>query len=213
MKIAFFSESTADEAALKILVAGILEDEIEDTDLPNTLIYRSSSHLDKDLPSVINAVHYNSNAEALVVASDSDDTPVHVMEHENIENEKCRLCKLKKVVKNAISKLQALQGKGVLKVSIGVPVPAIEAWYLYNINPHVSEATWIFKQNGGKIRYDRQKLKELVYETTRPSLQKETECAVKEASRIVESDLLEGLENSFPQGFGGFANEVRNWKQ
>ena len=31
MKIAFFSESVADEAALKILVAGILNEEIEET--------------------------------------------------------------------------------------------------------------------------------------------------------------------------------------
>lgn len=59
MKIAFFSESIADESALKILAAGILNDEVEETDLPNRLQYRSSSHLDRDLPAVIKAVHYS----------------------------------------------------------------------------------------------------------------------------------------------------------
>lgn len=176
------------------------------------MIYRSCTHLDRDLPSVISAVHYNSNAEALVVASDSDDTPVHISAHEDKEDKKCRLCQLRKAVENTLSKLQTFEGKDLLKVAIGVPVPAIEAWYLFGVNPQVSENYWLRFQNGEKIRYDRRKLKELVYGTHRPSLQIETECAVKECQRIVENNLLDGLENDFPQGFGGMANEVRNWK-
>jgi hypothetical protein len=212
MKVAFFSESTADESALKILVSGILEDEIEETDLPNKLIYRSSTHLDRDLPAVISAVYYNSNADALIIASDSDDTPVHISEHEDKENDKCRLCQLKKAVEMSLSRLQTFEGKELLKVAVGVPVPAIEAWYLFGINPQVSENYWIRFQNGEKIRYDRRKLKELVYGTHRPSLQKETECAIKEATRIVENELFEGLTKDFPQGFGKMAGEVRLWK-
>ncbi|HRH40731.1 MAG TPA: hypothetical protein PKY82_03735 [Pyrinomonadaceae bacterium] len=212
MKIAFFSESVADESALKILVSGILEEEIEDTNLPNNLIYRSCTHLDRDLPAVISAVYYNSNAEALVVASDSDDTPVHINEHENKENEKCRLCKLRKTIEKSLSKLQAFEGKDLLKVAIGVPVPAIEAWYLFGINPQVSSNYWFRFQNGEKIRYDRKKLKEQVYGTTRPSLELETKRAVEETIRIVENELLEGLEINFPQGFGKMADEIRLWK-
>ncbi|MGC2238176.1 MAG: hypothetical protein WA584_18630 [Pyrinomonadaceae bacterium] len=212
MKIAFFSESIADETALRILVAGILGEEIEATDLPNRLQYRSSSHLDRDLPAVISAVHYTSNAEALIVVSDSDDTPVHIQTHEETANEKCRLCQLRLAASDRISKLKVVSGKEMLKVAIGVPVPAIEAWYLFGKNPQLYEATWIRKLNGENITYDRKRLKDEVYGTTRPSINLETECAVKEAIRIIENNLLEDLERAFPYGFGSLINEVRAWK-
>ncbi|MGI8641042.1 MAG: hypothetical protein ACR2MG_13995 [Pyrinomonadaceae bacterium] len=213
MKIAFFSESEADEAALKILVAGILGEEIEKTNLPNTLEYRSSSHLDKDLPAVITGVHYTTDAEALIVVSDSDDTPVHTKQHEKTANEKCRLCQLRKAVDEKISKLRKVTGKEIIKIAIGIPVPAIEAWYLLGKNPSVFEATWIRKQQGEKVSYDRIKLKEEVYETSRPSKDLETEHAVKESKRIIENGLLGELEKAFPCGFGTLANEVRSWKR
>jgi hypothetical protein len=212
MKIAFFSESTADEAALKILVAGILGEQIEETNLPNKLIYRSSSHLDKTLPAVIRAVHYNSDAEALVIVSDSDDTPVHTKTHEETQIEECRLCQLRKAIAETLSKLQPVAGKGIIKVSVGVPVPAIEAWYLYGINPQLYEATWIRKQNGENITYNRKSLKQEIYGTVRPTIDLETECAVKEVKRIIESELLENLQKDFPYGFGSMAHEIRSWK-
>ncbi len=211
MKIAFFSESTADESALIIIVRGILQEEIEETNLPNKLIYRSSSHLDRDLPSVIAAVYYDSNAEALVVASDSDDTPVHIAEHENNLNHNCRLCQLRKAVENSLRGLQKIESRELLKVAIGVPVPAIEAWYLIGINPHVSENYWFRYQSGEKITYDRKKLKELVYGTSRPSLELETKRAVEECERLVGNQLLAELEMSFPEGFGRLSNEVKSW--
>lgn len=213
MKIAFFSESVADEAALKILVAGILNEEIEETDLPNRLEYRSSSHLDRNLPNVISAVHYNSNADALIVVSDSDDTPVHTAEHEELGNEKCRLCSLRQAVGDNISKLRAVVGKEIIKVAIGVPVPSIEAWYLFGKNPQLYETTWIRQQNGEIIIYDRMRLKEEAYGTTRPSIDLETKTAKDEASRIIENKLLEELEKAFPYGFGTLANEVRSWRR
>lgn len=211
MKIAFFSESVADEAALKILVAGILNEEVEETNLPNRLEYRSSSHLDRDLPVVISAVHYNSNADALIVVSDSDDTPVHTAEHEELRNEKCRLCQLRKTIDEKVSKLRAVAGKEMLKVAIGIPVPAIEAWYLIGKNPQLYETTWIRQQNGEKITYDRMKLKKKAYGTTRPSIDLETEKAKNEAKRIVKNNLFEEFEKAFPYGFGTLANEVRSW--
>jgi hypothetical protein len=45
--------------------------------------------------------------------------------------------------------------------------------------------------------------------TDRPSLERETECAVTEARRII-SDLAV-LETAFPAGFGLMAQEVRSW--
>jgi hypothetical protein len=212
MKIAFFSESTADEAALKILVAGILGEKIEDTDLPNSIIQRSSSYVDKLLPIVIKAVYYNSDAEALVVVSDSDDKPVHTLEHEQNENDKCRLCQLRKAANDTIRRIRLIEGRGVIKVAIGIPVPAIEAWYLIGKNPRVGEASWIRRQNGEAVGYDRIKLKEEAYKTSRPSIELEIKCAAGEAKRIVENELLKDLEDAFPQGFGNLANEIRRWK-
>jgi len=212
MKIAFFSESVADESALRILVAGILGEEIEQTNLPNRLEYRSSSHLDRDLPAVIKAVHYNSDADALVVVSDSDDSPVHTSEHEENHVEKCRLCQLRRAVEDTALRLRPVAGKDIIKVAVGVPVPAIEAWYLFGINPQLYEATWIRKQNGERIAYDRKRLKEEIYGTNRPSIELETRRAIIESKRIVENRLLEDLEKAFPFGFGSLINEVRSWK-
>lgn len=208
MKIAFFSESPADEAALKILVAGILGEEIEETDLPNTIERRSSSHVDKLLPNVIKGVYFWTDAEALIVVSDSDDTSVHTKEHETESNEQCRLCQLRKAVAKTVSKLK---GEKAFKVAIGVPVPAIEAWFLCGINPHVNEATWIRKQNGERIQYDRKSLKVELYGNDRPAIETLKEKAIESAERLVED--LDKLENLFPQGFGCLINEIRGWKQ
>lgn len=211
MKIAFFSESTADEAALAILVSGILGEEVEQSNLQVNIQFRSSSHLDKILAVVIQAVHYNSDAEALVVVSDSDDTAVHVNAHNERSDPTCRMCQLRNKVAETLAKLSPIPGKDILKVAVGVPVPAIEAWYLCGINAHASEATWIRKQNGEKLRYDRKTLKTQVYETDHPSLILETERATASAIRLVNE--LDKLEQFFPQGFGYFAAEIRSWKQ
>ncbi len=212
MKIAFFSESTADESALKILIEGLLQDDIEEINIPNKLRYRSSSHLDKDLRSVIAGVYYNSDAEALVVVSDSDDTPVHVAKHDEQENEHCRLCKIRNAIEKVISALNEMSGRKMLKVAIGVPTPAIEAWYLFGNNPHVSEAIWIRKQDGENIDFDRKRLKKLVYGSIRYSAEFGTKRAIEEATRIVENELLEGLQRNFPMGFGSLVNETKEWK-
>jgi hypothetical protein len=211
MKIAFFSESPADEAALAILVSGILGEEVEQASLQVHIQARGSSNIDKILPTVIRAVNYNSDAEALVVVSDSDDTPVHLDSHDGRRNLDCRMCQLRNTVAETLTKLNAVPGKDILKVAVGVPVPAIEAWYLCGINPHVNEATWIRKQNGEKIKYDRKKLKFQVYNTDHPSLELETEHAIECATRLVSE--FEQLDQLFPQGFRSFANEIRSWKQ
>lgn len=100
----------------------------------------------------------------------------------------------------------------MLKVAVGVPVPAIEAWYLFGKNPQLYEATWIRKQSGEHITYNRKSLKEEVYGTIRPSLYLETERATQEVARIVENGFLENLEKAFPYGLGSLANEIRQWK-
>ncbi len=83
---------------------------------------------------------------------------------------------------------------------------------MIGINPHVSEATWIRKQNGERITYNRMRLKQEVYGTNRPSLKIETERAIEESTRIVENKLLERLKEDFPYGFGSLVDEINEWK-
>ena len=57
--------------------------------------------------------------------------------------------------------------------------------------------------------FTRAKLKELVYGTDRPSLEREMECAVTEARRIIKR--IEMVETAFPAGFGLMAQQIRSW--
>jgi hypothetical protein len=97
-----------------------------------------------------------------------------------------------------------------LKVAIGLAVPAIEAWYLVGKNPQVGEAAWITGLSAGRPPFTRQQLKLEVYGTDRPSLEYETECAVRETRRIVAN--IGAVEKKFPDGFGSMAFAIRSWK-
>src|SRR5438874_13743429 len=95
MKIAVVSESPADEAAIKILVDAIIGTE---SDL-YTIRTRPSgwTRVFQLLPNIVNALHYGTDVEALVVVVDSDESPVHRKSHEPLreENPECRLCHLR----------------------------------------------------------------------------------------------------------------------
>src|SRR5215213_211241 len=138
MKVVVLSESSADEAAIRILVNGILGGETEDVpSLP--LRSRGWPSVIKVLPTVIKFLYYRTDAEALVVIADSDDSPVHRSSHDQAGNEEpgCRLCQLRRVVNE--TKPSALTGRDELKIAVGLAVPAIEAWYLCGVDPHVNE--------------------------------------------------------------------------
>lgn len=209
MKVVVLSESSADEAAIRILVNGILGRETEDVpSLP--LRSRGWPSVIRVLPTVIKFLHYQTDAEALVVIADSDDSPVHRSSHDQVGKEEagCRLCQLRKVVKE--TKLCAVAGRNEMKVAIGLAVPAIEAWYLCGIDPHVSEAAWARKlQQGERITYTRSTLKKSVYGTERPTIEIMKRHATTAATRLVSD--LSGIGRLFPEGFGSFVNDVRNW--
>jgi hypothetical protein len=212
MKIAIFSESPTDEAALKILVEAILGEEVEEVPYPNRLRSRGSGVI-RDVPAVLRGVYYNTEAEFLVVVRDSDDAPIHKKEHtqpNNAEAKKCRLCELRRTVKAALESLTPKQEKENFKVAVGVAVPAIEAWLLCGVNPHASEADWINKQRekGFSTYNDRIQLKiELYGSTITPG----KTIILQSAKRLVEN--IKQLKELFPEGFGSMANEIRSWKK
>jgi hypothetical protein len=209
VKVVVLGESSADEAAVRIFVNGILGRETQDVpSLP--LRSRGWPYVLKVLPTVIRFLHYRTDAEALALIADSDDSPLHQSSHDQPGNEepRCRLCQIRDVFK--VTKLNPLPGRKELKSAVGLAVPAIEAWYLCGVDPHVSEATWARKlQQAERITYTRNALKKSVYGTERPTIEIMTRHGVAAAARLV-NDLAE-IERLFPSGFGSFVNDVRNW--
>ncbi len=209
MKVAIFSESPSDEAALKILVEGIIGEEIEEVPYPNRLQSRGSGVL-RDVPIVLRGVYYNTEAEFLIIVRDSDDTPVHKKEHDepnNKETENCRYCELRREVKSALENLTPTQGKENFKVAIGVAVPASEAWLLCGVNKHASETTWINRQEEKDFSTynDRKRLKAELYGSNIASSETVIKRSTESAERLAAN--IEQLEILFPEGFGNMANE------
>lgn len=209
MKIAVLSESPADEAAIRILVAGILGRQTQIVPFP-PLRTRGLSGVFHSLPPVLKYLYYRTDADALVTVVDSDDSPVHVDLHEQPggADEQCRLCSLPRIIQQVQSELSPIPDRPFLKTAVGLAVPAMEAWYQHGVDSHVTEATWIMELHGKVYPYTRKSLKQAVYETERPSLDLATRRAIEEAQRLVRD--LGRLEQLFP-GFQFLARDIRSW--
>ncbi|MBI4850680.1 MAG: hypothetical protein HY819_02520 [Acidobacteria bacterium] len=98
----------------------------------------------------------------------------------------------------------------MIKMAVGLAVPAIEAWYRCGLDGQVNEASWIRALNEKKLPYTKAKLKKDAYGSDRAGIALMTKCAIEAANRLA-SDLSE-IETLFPDGFGSFARDVRGWK-
>jgi hypothetical protein len=211
MKTCVLSESPADEEAIGILVGGILGRPITPVAGP-ALRSRGWAATVNILPSVLKYLHYQTDAEAFVAVIDSDESPVHEPAHEAPGGavDKCRLCVLRALVADSCRQLRPLAGRANLRIALGLAVPAVEAWYRFRLDPAVSEAAWLVGLGRkGKFPYTKAQLKVAVYGTDRPSLERETECATREAERLAQD--LGQLEKFFPNGFGPLYREIRSW--
>ncbi len=207
MKVAIFSESPADEAAIRIFINAALNLETDEIGLPS-LRGRGWPSLKGNHPAVLRYLHYQTDAEALVIVADLDDSVIHQTAHEQIYDRKCRLCFLRESVRETQRKLRARAGFAPLKTAIGIASPAIEAWYLCGKEAQATEAACIQDKNKRTPDY-KNKLKELVYRTSRPSLPLETQHAIAAAQRLVQDIAL--LEQNFPLGFGALVQDLRGW--
>ncbi len=209
MKIGYYCESPADRAALRIFTEGILGE------VPKPIYEapeaRSVPSFSNALDVVIRGVHFNSDAEGLVMVVDCDDTEMHSTSHDADPRgaEDCRFCRIRNIVAHTRNRLRPRNMMPPLKVAIGLTVPAIEAWYLVGKNHQVGEAAWKVGLDAGRQPFSKQQLKQLVYGTGRPSLELATQCAVTEARRIIQN--LSAIETAFPIGFGLMAQEIRSW--
>lgn len=211
MKVAFLSESPADEAALRIFVEAILGEPIE----PVSRAERTGGleFVIRTLPPVLREIHYHRTADALVVGIDSDNSPVHQSGHAPNEwkASKCRWCQLRSTLDDITRTLRAIPSYPPILTAVAVPTPAIEAWYLFSEDSNCTEANWVRCRNErtpSKTEIDR--LKRLIYDTTRPDLARETERATKRATALATK--IEQIEGFFPNSFGVFAAEIRRWR-
>jgi hypothetical protein len=165
------------------------------------------------LPAILRQLHFNTDAEGLVVVVDSDDSVVHTGDHEapNYYHPLCRMCQLRGIFRRTVKKLPSARGRARVLRCVGVAVPAVEAWYLCGRDNSVSEAAWLTGQGKGRTPYTRRELKWRVYGTDRPSLPLETECALIEVRR--HRGDLRRLEFDFPAGFGLLARDLREWSK
>ena len=208
MKIAILSESAADEAAIRVLVDGILG-------IPSTHVVmppprsRGWSAIVTLLPNVINRLYYGTDAQLLVVTADSDETTPHEsVSHRDTESRSnCRFCELNEKANGVLSRLAPVPGRAMLRVAIGVAVPAIEAWLACDQQPHLSEITWKRVLAGQSKRYSKQSLKTGLYGTIKPSLKDET-CIMVERAKILAKN-IGLLEARFPGGFGLLSQSLR----
>ena len=213
MKVAILSESAADKSGIRGFVEALLGTKTESPP-EGRVRARGKDAIFSRLMDVVRHLHYHTDAAALCVVVDSDLTPIHHESHRDAGQgeHNCRLCHLKSLIAQVEPYLRPREHMAPLKIALGLAVPQIEAWYLVGRDNWVGEAGWALHLRGEKIPYRREELKGKVYGTDRPSLDHETECASKEAERIVRDGHLPLLEKLFPVGFGAFASDVRAWR-
>ena len=130
MKVAILGEADLDEIATRILIDGVLGQSTEPVSFPFRT-RRGWPGVRYQLPTLLKHLHYRTDAEALVVVADSDDSPVHQSVHEQPgqADTQCRRCSLREVAGQELVRLTPLPGRAPVKIAIGIAIPAIEAWY------------------------------------------------------------------------------------
>lgn len=207
MKVALLSESPADEAVLRVLVDAILGEPAQVA--PAGYRARGWPNVIQVLPAVIRHLHFNTDVDTLVVTCDSDDSPVHTEAHEAPQyyHPHCRMCQLRAVFRQTSKRFPSAHGRLKVRRVVGVAVPALEAWLLCGRDSDVSEAAWINGQQAGLLPYTRAELKFRIYQTERPSLPHEIQCALRETERHRRD--LRRLEYDFP-GFAALMKDLKS---
>ena len=207
MKVALLSESPADEAVLRVLVDALVGEPAQVA--PAGYRARGWPNVIQVLPAVIRHLHFNTDVDTLVVTCDSDDSPVHTEAHEAPQyyHPHCRMCQLRAVFRQTSKRFPSAHGRLKVRRVVGVAVPALEAWLLCGRDSDVSEAAWINGQQAGRLPYTRAELKFRIYQTERPSLPHEIQCALRETERHRRD--LRRLEYDFP-GFSALMKDLKS---
>lgn len=126
MKLVVLSKSPEDEAAVRILVDGILGISTEHIAPPFRA--RGWTQLVGVLAPVLRQLHFHTNTDALAVIVDSDASPTHRQAHVTPDgaNQGCRLCQLRLVADQVQSGLTKVPNRAPVKTAFGLAVPALE---------------------------------------------------------------------------------------
>ena len=141
MKIAVFSESPADEAALHRLLEVVRGEPIEWVHKPASFQARGWGSVRSTLPAVLLHLYYHTDADGLVVLADSDDSPLHAPAHEqpNGYEPTCRLCALRAIGDRTLTNLRGKVVGRELRFAGALAVPAVENWWRCGLDPHATE--------------------------------------------------------------------------
>jgi hypothetical protein len=208
LRVALLGESLVDESAMAILVEAALGRPFERVQ-PN-LRARGWPSVLQILPAIARHLHFNTNADGLVVLVDADDSEPHTAAHEapGYFHPRCRLCQLRASFRRVTRNLPPSRGRERVLRAIGLAVPAAEAWYLCGRDEQVGETSWNAEREAGRTPYTRRELKLRVYGTERPTLPQAVAHATAAARRHARD--LRRLEYDFP-GFAVMAEDIRGW--
>jgi hypothetical protein len=139
MKVSILSESEVDEAGIRILAEAVLGVALTVID-PVRVRARGFPAAMKRIPSTYKSLHWNSDADGLIIVVDSDESPIHEPSHESsgFNDPDCRWCQIGRTISEIQSQISQ-RPNGPLRVAIGLAVPAIEAWYLCGRDIHCTE--------------------------------------------------------------------------
>ena len=150
MKVALLSESPADEAALRVLVEAVLAEPV--ALVQPGLRARGWPNVAQVLPAILRHLHFNTDADGLVVVVDADDTR---RAHGGARGAGLFSSAVPAVPAARASSgrrrsgFPAQHGRDRVLRAVGLAVPAIEAWYLCGQDPQVTELAWLEGQARG----------------------------------------------------------------
>lgn len=205
MRVAILSESSADEAALRILVDGVLG--IQTTPVATNLRSRGWTVIQGNLISIAKFLHYRTEAEGLVVVVDSNHTYLSAEEGKN------RLRDFQELVERCRKQLSPVSGRSApLKIAIGVAAPAIEAWWLCKAHALINETAWEKGLDESHEPYSKLELKRKLYGNLEVfPLELMRQRQAEAAHEAIKNIAI--LERNFPNGFGSLAKELRAWRK
>lgn len=208
LKVALLGESLVDESAMSVLVEAVLGGPFQRVQ-PN-LRARGWPSVLQILPAIARHLHFNTDADGLVVLVDADDSEPHTAAHEapGYFHPRCRLCQVRASFRRATKNLPPARGRERVLRAAGLAVPAAEAWYLCGRDETVGEAGWLAAREAQHVPYTRRELKLRVYGTERPTLPQAVAAATAAARRHARD--LRRLENDF-LGFATMADDLRGW--
>lgn len=210
LRVALLGESLVDESALAIYVEAALGEPF--VRVQPKLRARGWPSVLQILPAIARHLHFNTDADGLVVLVDADDSEPHTAAHEapGYFHPRCRLCQMRAAFRRATRNLPPAHGRSRVLRAAGLAVPAAEAWYLCGLDPRVGEEAWLAARTAEQVPYTRRELKLRVYGTERPNLTQAVAHATAAARRHARD--LRRLENDFP-GFAALTDDLRGWRR